>query len=61
MRKRKHSTVTKEKATRYTKKLINLLTWFYYVKKAYKIYLFISENKNKIYETLHSITDCILP
>ena len=33
MRKRRHSTVTKEKATRYTKKLINLLTWFYYGKR----------------------------
>lgn len=61
MRKRRHSTVTKEKATRYYKKLINLLTWFYYVKKAYKIFLFISDNKDQIYETLHSITDWILP
>lgn len=61
MRKRRHSTVTTAKATRYTKKLINLLTWFYYVKKAYKIYLFISDNKDQIYETLHSITDLILP
>lgn len=61
MRKRRHSTVTKEKATRYTKKLINLLTWFYYVKKAYKIFLFISDNKDQIYETLHYITDLILP
>ena len=61
MRKRRHSTVTTEKATRYTKKLINLLTWFYYVKKAYKIFLFISDNKDQIYETLHSITDLILP
>lgn len=61
MRKRRHSTVTTAKATRYTKKLINLLTWFYYVKKAYKIFLFISDNKDQIYETLHSITDWILP
>ena len=61
MRKRKHSTVTKEKATRCTKKLINLLTWFYYVKKAYKIFLFLSDNKDQIYETLHYITDLILP
>ena len=61
MRKRRPSTVTKEKATRYTKKLINLLTWSYYVKKAYKIYLFISDNKDQIYETVHSITDWILP
>lgn len=60
MRKRRHSTVTKEKATRYYKKLINLLTWFYHVRKAYKIYLFISDNKDQIYETLHSITDWIL-
>lgn len=61
MRKRRHSTVTKVKATRYTKKLINLLTWFYYVKKAYKIFLFISDNKDQIYETLNSITDWLLP
>ena len=61
MRKRRQSTVTTEKATRYTKKLINLLTWFYYVKKAYKIYLFIIENKDQIYETLNFITDWILP
>ena len=47
MRKRRHSTVTKEKATRYTKKLINLLTWFYYVRRAYKIFLFISDNKDQ--------------
>lgn len=61
MRKRRHSTVTTEKATRYDEKRINLLTWFLFVRKAYKIYLFISDNKDQIYETLHSITDWILP
>ncbi len=59
MRKRRHSTVTKEKATRYTKKIINLFTWFQYGRMAHKIYLWISDNKDIIYDTLQSITEWV--
>lgn len=56
---RSHLTVNTESATRYGEKIINLFTWFRYGRMAHKIYLWISDNKDIIYDTLQSIPEWI--